>query len=356
MAMRRLTPSDIPAGQPLAWDVYSAPAAAHPLVRKGEVLAPGQLDGWIGAGLYADAGPATSVLLQLNQVNLRLDRMLMDLREQGHGALRALAGELAEGVARAPDVALAAIFLNQIAGAYPVRHCTEAAIIACLVARSMDKTADEVLVIAAAAMTMNVSMVREAGLFQDRDDALSSAERALLQRHPAQSVDKLRWAGVDDEAWLDLVLLHHENDDGSGYPHGKLGADISHNARLIALADRYCAFVSARNYRKSLLPPEALQRLAQLPVDPAMVARFCAVIGPFPPGTLVRLHNGECGVVTSRVDGEVLRVHILRDAQGPLERIRLTSDQGCAVAEALPEDGAGLRFSMKQVWGELASV
>lgn len=353
MAIRRITASDIAPGQPLPWDVYSTPGAGRPFLRKGDSITAGQLDGWLAAGLYADAGAPTSVLLHLNDINRRLERLLGDLRAHGSAnvELRTLAGELAGAVAYAPDVALAAIFLNQIGGTYAVRHCTETAIVATLVSQQSGKPDEEVLIVAAAAMTMNVGMVREAELFQDRQHALSVEERSLILRHPSDSADMLRWAGVDDEEWLDLVLLHHENDDGSGYPHGRLADQISQNARLIGLADRYCAFVSARNYRKSLLPPEALARLSALPVDPAMLAQFARLLGPYPPGTLVRLQDGAVGVVAARD-----KVHVLRDAAGVQTRVCDTSAPGCAIAEALDEASAGTRFPMKQVWGELAGL
>lgn len=347
MAIRRITASDIAWGQPLAWDVFSAPSASRPFFKKGDIVTPEQLEGWLESGLYADAGAPSSVLLHLNQINRALERMLLDLRDQGttQGELRELASELVATVKRAPEVALACIFLNQIAGTYGVRHCTETAIVASLVASSMGKSDEEVLVVAAAAMTMNVGMLREAEQFHERDHALSHEERQLVLRHPAIGADKLRWAGVDNESWLELVLLHHENDDGSGYPHGRLGAEIAHNAKVIGLADRYCACVSARNYRKSLLPPQALARLREQPIDPATVDSFARTLGPYPPGTLVRLENGACGVVVSM--GPAPQVHVLRPAQG---------EGGTAISEALPEDSAGLRFSMKQVWGDLAGV
>jgi hypothetical protein len=206
-------------------------------------------------------------------------------------------------------------------------------------------------------------MVRQAELFQGREGVLSSEERAAVRRHPSDSVDMLRWAGIDDDEWLELVLLHHENDDGSGYPQGRLGDEISQNAKLIGLSDRYCAFVSARNYRRSLLPPVALSKLAcdrEMPIDPAVVAHFAHEIGPYPPGTLVRLENGETGVVSRRPDPEgTLGVHVLRNADGillPLAELRRTCDEGCEVAEALHEDQARLRFTMKHIWGELASL
>ncbi|SHG97952.1 HD-GYP domain-containing protein [Massilia sp. CF038] len=365
MAIRRITLADIVFGQPLPWDVFNTPAATRPLLEKGKVAAPEQLEGWLDAGLYAEAGGQASILQHLNQLNRRLEAILLSLRDQNSADsdLRQLAQELIDTVERDQDIVLAAIFLNQIAGAYAVRHCTEAAIVVCLIARAMRKSAPEVLLVTAAALTMNVGMVRQADLYQNRDSALSSEERAAIRRHPSDSVDMLRWAGIEDDAWLDLVLLHHENDDGSGYPQGRLGDEISQNAKLIGLADRYCAFVSARNYRRSLLPPVALGKLAcdrEMPIDPAVVAHFSYEIGPYPPGTLVRLQNGEIGVVSRRPDAEgTLGVHILRAADGstlPQAHPRRTCDEGCEVAEALHEDQARVRFTMKLIWGEAASL
>ncbi|MES2017261.1 MAG: HD domain-containing phosphohydrolase [Pseudomonadota bacterium] len=366
MAIRRITFSDIVFGQPLPWDIFSNPSATRPLLKKGNVVAPGQLDGLFDAGLYAEAGAPASVLQSLNLINRRLERTLLELREENSAdnMLRMLAEELITTVERGQDIALAAIFLNQIAGSYAVRHCTEAAIVVSLIARAMGKTPAEVLVITAAALTMNVGMVRQAELFQGKEGALSSEERAMVRRHPTDSVNMLRWAGINDDEWLDLVMLHHENDDGTGYPEGRLGDEISQNAKLIGLADRYCAFVSARNYRRSLLPPAALAKLAttehEMPVDPAVIAHFTEQIGAYPPGTLVRLENGELGVVSGRKDdaGSV-RVHVLRAGDGspfPLAEMRASCEDGCAIEEALHEDQAKLRFTMKHIWGELASL
>ncbi|MEJ7805692.1 MAG: HD domain-containing phosphohydrolase [Telluria sp.] len=364
MAFRRIKLSDLTFGKPLPWDVFSAPAAGKPVLEKGKVVVPDQL-ALLEAGLYADAGTPASVLQSLNQINRRLDRVLMDLRNVASAdtELRAIARELIDTVARDQDIALAAIFLNQITGSYAIRHCTEAAIVVCLIARAMGKDTTELLIVTAAALTMNVGMVRQTELFQGRDSPLSNEERALVRRHPADSVDMLRYAGIADEAWLDLVLLHHENDDGSGYPQGRLGEEISQNAKLIGLADRYCAFVSARNYRRSLLPPMALTCLAgesEMPIDQEVIAHFRQQIGAYPPGTLVQLESGEAGVVSSRMDGAgALHVHVLRRADGTalaLAEVRATGEDGCAIADALHEDNARLRFTMQHIWGELAAL
>jgi HD-GYP domain-containing protein (c-di-GMP phosphodiesterase class II) len=365
MAIRRIHLADIALGEPLRWDLFSTPSAQRPLLRKGELIAPGRLESLLNNGLYAEAAMPTSVLRNLNTLNRRLELALSELRDQSStdAELRAIAGDLLATVECHDDIALAAIFLNQISGAYAVRHCTETAIVVGLIGRAMNKPPSEVLVLTAAALTMNVGMIREGDIFQCKDGALSCEERAQIQRHPIDGVDLLRWAGITDEHWLDLVLSHHETNDGSGYPQGKVDSELSQNVKLIGMADRYCAFVSARNYRRSLLPPAALANLQAahaMPFDAAVMVHFTEQIGPYPPGTLVRLENHELGVVSGRPDqAGAHTVHVLRSREGlnlPLAERRSTQEPDCAIAEALHEDSARLRFTMEHVWGEPASL
>ncbi|MDL2353635.1 MAG: HD domain-containing phosphohydrolase [Pseudomonadota bacterium] len=307
---------------------------------------------------FPSAAPA-SVLHSLNRVSSELDALLAGLRpySESDGALRRVAQTLAEAVARAPDVAIACILLNQIGGRYSVRHCVDTAILACVLARAMGEAPAAVLTVAAAALTMNVGMMRQIETLQNKA-TLSGDERALVHRHPSESAQLLRSAGVGDEEWLSYVLQHHENDDGSGYPDGRREGDIAFNAKLIRMADRYCACVSARNYRRSMLPPLALGTLdADAGNDPVLTKLFAQQLGPFPPGTLVRLANGDIGAVAGRSADRVLLVHALRGADGAkLSQLRRIDQADFAIETALHEDEAQLRFSMTAVWGAVAAL
>ncbi|MET0855312.1 MAG: HD domain-containing phosphohydrolase [Telluria sp.] len=298
-----------------------------------------------------------SVLRTLNLVTAQLDRVLSGLSAYSDAdrTLRQLAQELTAACALSADVAVAAVLLNQIAGRYAVRHCVDTAVVASVVAQAMGKPPDEVVIIAAAALTMNVGMMRQIETFQNRSSALTPDEREIVRRHPNESAELLRNAGVTDEDWLACVLHHHENDDGSGYPEGRPENAIAANAKLIGLADRYCACVSARNYRRSMLPPVALDILRRDPGhDPQLTRNFLEQLGTYPPGTLVRLANGDTGVVTAK---DALLVHALRDAEGaPLAVVRNTDALTHQISVALHEDEARLRFSMKTVWGSLAAL
>jgi len=318
-----------------------------------------------GPGHFAEPDAAPSVLHQLNLCNRRLERLLQNLRNE-HNAeaeLRDIARDVIAAVDLNPDIALACIFLSQIAGSYAVRHCIETAVVGVVVARSAGAQDKEILTVTAAALTMNVGMLRHQETFQNKCAPLSHEEMSIVRRHPEESAGLLQSAGIEDEEWISCVLLHHENDNGTGYPAGIASPEVTRNAKLLSMADRYCAQVAARNYRCSVLPDQALHSLLNdqhIPADQDLAGHFRRELGDYPPGTLVRMEDGVLGVVTQRSsDDGALSVHCLRGADGALltpALARRTSDSGCAITEAVGEDQIGMRFSMKQIWGNLASL
>lgn len=309
-----------------------------------------------------DAQPP-SVLRQINQAHRRLEKLLFNLDHEPDAQNRILdvARKLTAAVDQNPDIALACILLNQDEGSYAVRHCLDSAVVALLVARALDKSPAETLSIMAAALTMNVGMLQNQEQLQNRLNAISDRELAIIHGHPQTGVNLLQQAGVEDPDWLSCVLLHHENEDGSGYPFGKTGDDIPLHAKIISLADRYCARVSSRNYRKSLLPNEALSDILLVDhnsIDPMLTACFIRVLGIYPTGAVVRLANGEVAVVSGKGKSSTTPiVHALAAPNGmpllPPSR-RDTAGEHYAIREMVSEDKAGIRFTMQQVWGDAA--
>ena len=310
----------------------------------------------------AEASSA-SVLRQINLAHGRLEQVLFNLDAAAlpQQQIVDIARCVAAAADRNLDVALACILLNQGEGSYAVRHCVDSALVALLVGRVLGLGSAHLLSVMAAALTMNVGMLQLHEQLQRRLNGISDTELAAIRAHPQQSVALLQRAGIDDPDWLTYVLLHHENEDGSGYPFGRLSADIPLGAKLVALADRYCARVSTRSYRRSLLPCEALNDILladHASVDPMLSACFIRVLGIYPTGALVRLQSGEIGVVCGKgVSGSTPLVHVLAGADGnplPEPLRRDSADSRYAVREMLSEEEAGVRFRMHQIWGDAA--
>tara|TARA_R110001583_G_scaffold722_2_gene6687 strand:- start:98 stop:1189 length:1092 start_codon:yes stop_codon:yes gene_type:complete len=79
----------------------------------------------------------------------------------------------------------------------------------------------------------------------------------LIQNH---SLDGLEYIDM----LRDVVELHHENWDGSGYPHGLMGEDIPLSARMIAACDAFDAITSERPYKKPTPTERALEIIQQM--------------------------------------------------------------------------------------------
>jgi diguanylate cyclase (GGDEF)-like protein len=87
---------------------------------------------------------------------------------------------------------------------------------------------------------------------------LSEHETEMVRKHPFLGSKMLEGVpGMD--ATRRAILEHHEHFDGSGYPYGLRGGDISVAARILSVAECYDSAVSARPHRGALPPDEALQ-------------------------------------------------------------------------------------------------
>jgi len=83
----------------------------------------------------------------------------------------------------------------------------------------------------------------------DKPGALNEEETAEMREHPRRGYDALAAQGSFPPEMLDVVLHHHEMLDGSGYPNGLSGSQISDIVRLTTIVDIYAALVEKRAYR-----------------------------------------------------------------------------------------------------------
>lgn len=128
---------------------------------------------------------------------------------------------------------------------------------------------------------------------------LTDAEFAVMRQHPAAGHAILIASNCNDAIALDVCLHHHEQIDGSGYPHGLHSADLSLYARMSAVCDVYDAVTSERPYNKGWDPAEAVKKMAEWQghFDPHIFQFFVKSLGIYPIGSLLRLESGRLAVV-----------------------------------------------------------
>jgi putative nucleotidyltransferase with HDIG domain len=128
---------------------------------------------------------------------------------------------------------------------------------------------------------------------------LTDAEFAIMKTHPTRGFEMLKEGGTSIEPVLDIALHHHEKVDGSGYPDGLSGDDITLLAKMGAICDVYDAITSTRPYKSGWDPAVSLQRMAswQGHFDNDIFKAFVKSVGIYPLGSLVRLESGRLGIV-----------------------------------------------------------
>ncbi len=374
MAKRYLTAAKAVVGATLPWNIFNEEGVL--LLKAGEeITSELQAHRLATQGLYFDENIGTSdmgqserelpsVVRTINLAHKLLQQALPALIEHGdaEAKIKPIAQLVLDALDMNPDVAVATIFLNQDIAPYVYRHCVDTAIMAALIGRAMNQSPDEMLVTISAALTQNIGMLKYQDALNNKRAALSEQELTVVHQHPVHGVNILAKAGVTNEQWLSFVLSHHESEDGSGYPHGKKGEELPLAAKLIGFADRYCARLTDKKYAKQILPNAALRDILinyGKETAPILAAHFIKVIGQYPPGTTVRLKNGETGVVLKKSappNGAVVRITISKSGMPVNEAVvRDSENPEFAIKEEVPREDAGASLLMSRFWGTVAA-
>lgn len=132
---------------------------------------------------------------------------------------------------------------------------------------------------------------------------LTDAEFAIIKTHPEEGYRLLQGGTGVDPIVMDVCLHHHEKIDGSGYPKGLKGDEISLFAKMGAVCDVYDAITSNRPYKSGWDPAESLRKMAEWAkghFDTKVFQAFVKSLGIYPIGSLVRLSSGRLGVVVDQ--------------------------------------------------------
>jgi diguanylate cyclase (GGDEF)-like protein/putative nucleotidyltransferase with HDIG domain len=159
---------------------------------------------------------------------------------------------------------------------YTRHHSEDVARYALFLAQEVGLDEEQQAALHSASLLHDVGKIAVPDAILRKPGHLTPEEMEVVKQHVAIGGMLVRDL-ANAEVVADGVRHHHERWDGSGYPDGLAGEEISLVARIIAVADAFSAMTTSRPYRHALTPGVALERLstaAGTQLDPRLVDVF----------------------------------------------------------------------------------
>ena len=149
-------------------------------------------------------------------------------------------------------------------------HSRNVAIFALFVGKKLGFTGKRLRNLYVAALLHDIGKIGVPTSIITKTGRLDAREFAQMKQHPVISARILR-SFKEFEHLSNIVLHHHEREDGSGYPDGLKGNEIPLESKIIAVVDVFEALVGERPYRNPIHPSSAFEKMKQMPLDQKIV-------------------------------------------------------------------------------------
>ncbi len=192
-------------------------------------------------------------------------------------------------------------------------HSLNVTMLSMMLAKELKAPAEAMRALGLGALFHDIGKIDMPDRVVRKTEAWTKAELGLLQQHCARALELARKLELPAEA-LPVLTQHHELLDGSGYPKGLKGDQISLLARIVALVNRYDNLCNPNDPAKAMTPHEALSTIfgqQRTLFDANALTTFVRCMGIYPPGTIVVLNNGAIGMVTAVNSSRPLKPSVL---------------------------------------------
>jgi len=301
--------SDAPGKTPL-----SAPAAAFKI--RGSTAYPEK------ATVEQEFGKARTAHAESEKA---VTEMFRPLQKGGSGVLDAKevkesVTRLTDSVVRNPDAMLLVSRLKEKSAEAHAR-ALQVSIYMVVFGRFLELQRQELELLGLLGLLQDIGKTKLPPSILEKKGALNAQESEMAKRHVQFSAELLKATpGIPPEL-LKLVLLHHERQDGTGYPAGLKGDEIGLYGSIAGIVDTFDALTAVRPYAEPLSPSSALSFLYKergAGYHAELVEQFIQCVGAFPVGSVVELNSGERGIVITQnlVRRLKPRVMVVLDAAG----------------------------------------
>jgi HD-GYP domain-containing protein (c-di-GMP phosphodiesterase class II) len=225
-----------------------------------------------------------------------------------------------DSVVRNPDAILLVTRLRETSAAAHAR-ALQVSIYMIVFARFLQLSREELEMLGMLGLLQDIGKTRIPAPIMEKKGPLTPQELEVVKTHVLHSQAILKETPGLHPKLPDLALLHHERQDGTGYPRGIKGDKIGLFGSMAAIADTFDALTAIRAHAEPLSPSAALSFLYKergTGYHSGLVEQFIQCVGVFPVGSVVELNTAEVAIVITQnlVRRLKPRVMVVLDAKG----------------------------------------
>lgn len=144
---------------------------------------------------------------------------------------------------------------------YLYAHSVNVSMLSCLIAKWMKLGGKQTNDLIKAGLLHDIGKTKMDPLQYNKFEQLSEKEKRKIKQHPVIGWKIVRKAGNVENDLLEAILMHHEREDGSGYPLGTKAEGISILARILYVANLFDNLASENSNGKALNPFRAFEAM-----------------------------------------------------------------------------------------------
>ncbi len=190
----------------------------------------------------------------------------------------------------------------KIVDEYTYSHCINVSLYSMLIGKWLELPENEIKLLIIAGILHDIGKTKIPIDILNKKGPLTKEEFEIIKMHPLYGFELIKEnAGISKKV-KEAVLMHHEKENGTGYPFGIKSVGISSFAKIISIADVFDALTSERVYKKRQTPFDTFREFERIGIgeghfDPGILLKFIHNISQYYVGSRVMMNTGKLGEI-----------------------------------------------------------
>lgn len=189
----------------------------------------------------------------------------------------------------------------KIVDEYTYSHCINVSLYSMLIGKWLELPESEIKLLMISGILHDVGKSKIPIDILNKKGPLTQEELEVIKMHPLFGFEIIKDNTGINKKVKDAVLMHHEKENGTGYPFGMKSDSISNFAKIISIADAFDALTSERVYKKRRTPFDTFREFERIVgeglYDPGILFKFIHNISQYYVGSRVMMNTGKFGEI-----------------------------------------------------------